>query len=168
MTELIEIGKLRKILSYDPETGVFRWKVYRHATVGIGSIAGTVNKRGYVMIGTGGRVYQAHRLAWYYVTGLWPEHEIDHRNHVKTDNRFANLREATKTENNRNRRFKLGKSGFKGVAYNEQIKKWNARIWQRGRSKILGAFDSAEEAHQAYRAAANEMHGEFATFEVLP
>jgi hypothetical protein len=168
MAERITLERLREILSYEPDTGTFRWKVYRNAKVGIGSVAGTVNNKGYVMIGTGKRLYAAHRLAWFYVTGSWPEDEIDHRNHIKTDNRLSNLRLATKADNNRNRRFRLGKSGFKGVNFNRRVRKWGAQIWLNGKSRVIGYFETPEEAHKAYRAAAEEMHGDFATFEVLP
>ncbi|BCQ23123.1 HNH endonuclease [Caballeronia sp. NK8] len=168
MAERITLERLKQILSYEPDTGLFRWKVYRNAKVGVGDIAGTISAKGYAMIGTGGRLYQAHRLAWFYMTGAWPDHEIDHRNHIKTDNRFENLRQATKTDNNRNRRFKRNRSGFKGVAFNPRLKKWNAQIWYDGKQKHLGVFDRPEDAHEAYRAAAKEIHGEFATFEELP
>jgi hypothetical protein len=97
----ITAERLRKLLAYDPETGVFRWKVQR-GRVRAGSIGGTLIKSGCHMIAIDWRTYPAHRLAWLCVHGCWPVDQIDHVNGIRTDNRIANLREAIRNENNEN------------------------------------------------------------------
>lgn len=162
--DFISLERLRYLLHYNEETGEFIWRVTRNADARKGDIAGTVNAKGYVMIGADGRLYQAHRLAWFYVTGEWPSDQIDHKNNLTADNSFENLRQASRTDNNRNRRFKKNKTGFKGVSLHGTSKKWTANIWKDGKQQYLGLFDTPEQAHKAYRAAAVEMHGEFANF----
>jgi hypothetical protein len=102
---MLTAERLRELLDYDPETGRFIWRK-DHPTakhIKAGSVAGTKNGRGYWVIGVAGAKYVAHRLAWLYVTGEWPAHLVDHENGDRLDNRFANLREATDSQNNFNR-----------------------------------------------------------------
>jgi len=132
----------------------------------VGDIAGSMMSHGYRRICIDNRVYLAHRLAWLYMTGEWPKHQIDHINGNKNDNRHVNLREATNSENMRN----TGKrsdnsSGFKGVYWNSEKMRWSAQISYNGRHKSLGTFDTAEEAHVAYRSASEKLHGQFARAE---
>ena len=94
--------RLRKVLSYAPTTGIFRWKVSASSRAPVGSIAGAKNGRGYHQIRIGGRPYSASRLAWLYMTGKWPNSEISYINGKPSDTRWANLREATSSPN-RNR-----------------------------------------------------------------
>jgi hypothetical protein len=99
----ITAERLRQLLHYDPERGVFTW-LSRPAerswnTRFAGTRAGTINGLGYVVIGILGRRYKAHRLAWLYVHGEWPGRELDHINCDKSDNRIANLRPATRSQN---------------------------------------------------------------------
>lgn len=146
--------RLTERLDYDPATGVFRW---RHN----GRRAGTPHVDGYIQIMIDYRPYREHRLAWLYVHGAWPPDQIDHINGVRTDNRIANLRLASHTENSRNR--KVGKNnliGVKGVSH--QKKRYRAEIQADGRRIVLGTFATAEEAHAAYSAAAEQFHGQFA------
>lgn len=158
----ITVERLREVLDYDQETGVFAWKISTSNSVKIGDVAGSINGDGYRKIKLDGREYQAHRLAWIYVTGEWPKEFIDHINSTRLDNRFSNLREATHAENRRN----VGKqtnnsSGFKGVCWHNQTQRWQAQIAVNGRNKYLGLFDTPEAAHAAYRVAAEKLHGEF-------
>lgn len=96
--------ELHQLLDYNPETGKFFWKVNMRGKVKIGTKAGCVCKiHGYELINIKNKQYRAHRLAWLYVHGKWPNPEIDHINRVKTDNRIANLREADRSMNNLNR-----------------------------------------------------------------
>jgi hypothetical protein len=148
-------------LHYDPETGVFTWLVDRGVTPTAGRVAGTLSDRGYWVIFVEGRNYRAHRLAWFYMTGEWPVFEIDHRDTKRTNNRWKNLREATRSQNmsNSNRRSD-NKSGVKGVVAHGP--KWRAQIKARGRYIYLGTYDRKDDAVAAYAAAAQKHHGDFA------
>ena len=99
---MLTAKRLRNILSYAPTTGIFRWKVSASSRAPVGSIAGAKNGRGYHQIRIGGRPYSASRLAWFYMTGKWPNSEISYLNGKPSDTRWANLREATSSPN-RNR-----------------------------------------------------------------
>lgn len=150
-------------LDYDAATGIFTWRVDRNNRVKAGSRAGSVDAGGYVIIPVNRKNYKAHRLAWLYVNGEWPRGPIDHINCDKTDNRIANLREATPAENAANRpRRSNGRSGFKGVSWCSREGKWVASIRHDGRHRHLGYFTDAAEAHAVYAEAARTTFGEFA------
>jgi hypothetical protein len=164
-----DVEELRQILSYDPKTGVFTWRVGspRGGRQIAGNVAGNLGVEGYRHIRIKKRLYLAHRLAWLYVTGDWPGGDIDHKNGVPGDNRFANLREVTHAANMQNsKRRKHNTSGFKGVRLSaaKKNKRWFATIQKDGRMVYLGTFPTPEEAHAAYRKAAEVHHGEFARF----
>jgi hypothetical protein len=109
-----------------------------------------------------GRLYRAHRLAWLYVHGEWPKGNLDHINRDGCDNRIANLRLATYSENGRNSRLRSSNtSGFRGV-YRRPNGRFTAQIWHSGACQTLGTFDTIEEAHAIRREAARELYGEFA------
>lgn len=151
--------RLRELLNYDPETGIFRWRVNR-GNIKAGTVTGCLCKRrGYLLIGIDGIVHLAHRLAWLWMTGEWPSEQVDHRNGVRNDNRFANLREATHTENCHNLgKSKLNKSGYTGVFYWATRDVFIARIGLGGRSLFLGYFDTAEKARDVRLAAKARLH----------
>jgi len=114
--------RLLELLHYDPETGIFTWKIDRRGRFGkIGDIAGSDGPQGYKQLKIEGRQYRAHRTAWFYMTGKWPEQEIDHINRIKYDNRFCNLRDVSPYENQMNKdQDKLHKStGIQGVIKNK-------------------------------------------------
>src|SRR5262249_8878082 len=159
---LVNATRLRELVDYDPHTGIFIRKITCRGG-SAGSIAGKRHCEGYLQLSIDGRCYFLHRLAWLYVYGEFPSDQIDHINGDRADNRIINLRPATHTENMRNRcRHRNGSSGFKGV-YRERGK-WCARITIRaGRRLYLGRFDTPEEAHAAYFAAAQKHFGEFAS-----
>jgi hypothetical protein len=170
---------VRQILDYDPETGEFRWKPRspnmfsdgKHAathtcakwnSIYAGHLAGRVC-RGYWQIGIGGRRYQSHRLAWLYVTGQDAPDEIDHIDGNPSNNRFANLRQATHAENLRNRGSQSNStSGIKGVTWDRAREKWRAEITNGVTRIFIGRFDTKEDAASAYARAALDVHGEFA------
>lgn len=151
--------RLRELLHYDPETGLFTRRVNRQGRWGkAGTIAGHINPHGYRVIWIGAN-YAAHRLAWLYVHDAWPEGQIDHINRVRSDNRIANLRSVAPSENIQNRgRHGNNASGFKGVFRKKGGRRWTAQITVNRRQLHLGNFESAEEAHAAYCKAAAELH----------
>jgi HNH endonuclease/AP2 domain len=154
-------ARLRALLHYDRETGEFRWRKRMNARVRAGHIAGTLTRDGYRVIAINGRPYRAHRLAWLYVTGKWCSLVIDHRDGDPSNNRWNNLRRATRSQNSANRRVpRNNASGLKGVSRYQG--RWRATIHKEGRRHYLGIFSTREAAHAAYEAAARKLFGEFA------
>lgn len=154
--------RLKELLSYDPLTGVFCWRGGQKKTVA-GAIAGGPDKDGYVLIKVDQKMYKAHRLAWLWMTGVWPSHEIDHVDLDKANNRFGNLREATKSQNMHNTKCRSDNStGFKGVQYDPHRNRFYAKIITAGQKTWLGYHRTAESASAAYQAAAIEQHKDFA------
>jgi hypothetical protein len=152
---------VRSILEYHPDTGAFTWRVSRRC-VRIGSPAGKTCDRGYRYIKISQRTYLAHRLAWLYITDKWPANEIDHIDGDPSNNRFSNLREATRSENNCNTGArKNNSSGFKGVSFCNRSKKWRANISLNGKNISLGYHQNLDAARAAYEKASNKLHGKF-------
>jgi hypothetical protein len=117
-----------------------------------------------VTIGIDGVRYQANRLAWLYVYGQWPVDEVDHVNRDFIDKRISNLREASHAENMRNKNLHSNnKSGFKGVHWHAQSKKWRAQIKRDGKARSLGLYSTPEQAYEAYCTAAPVVHEQFAS-----
>lgn len=167
----ITAEELRSLVVYDPATGVFTWLPRAgHAswnTKYAGKPAGfdwRVGRLTYRSIRIYDWPFLAHRLAWLYMTGEWPAHGIDHRDLDGLNNRWNNLRLATKTENGANTRAtKRNRLGLKGVcAAAGSGGRFRASIGAGGKQKHLGTFDNPEDAHAAYAAAARELFGEFA------
>lgn len=158
--------RLKEVLSYDPKTGIFTWKIRTSNRIRVGDVAGCHDTHyGYVLIGIDGVVYSAHQLAVLYVTGVFPV-EVDHENGNRKDNRFDNLRDCEHSQNQKNvRKPKHNTSGFKGVHYHRESGLWRARICADGRHHSLGLHSTKELAHAAYREGAVRHHGEFARFE---
>mgnify|MGYP003660542452 CR=1 FL=1 len=150
---------LRAILSYDPDTGVFTWLANRGRAY-VGNAAGTRRPDGYIIIGLNGKPYRAHRLAWLYVYGKFPQ-EIDHINGDPSDNRLANLRSATRAQNVANTRKKTNSGNLlKGVTPTKNGR-FRAQIRIQGKNTYLGAFVTEQDAHAAYCAAAEKQFGAF-------
>ena len=155
----LTVEQLKDALTYDPNTGEFVWKTRPSKAVKTGDAAGCVEKRiGYVTIGIKGRIYKAHRLAWLYTYGQWPNGLIDHINGDKADNRIANLRDVFADGNSQNVRKpnSRNKSGFMGVIWFQN--KWRASMSVNGKSKWLGDYNTPEEAHQVYLEAKRRYH----------
>lgn len=123
-----------------------------------GDVAGCRTSRGYSVLAVDGVLYRAHRLAWFYVTGAWPQGEVDHINGQRADNRFLNLRVVTGAINSQNRRRANGNSrtGLLGVYPHKTG--FQARIMVSGSRRHLGTFQTAEAAHAAYLAAKRQVH----------
>jgi hypothetical protein len=148
--------RLKKLLRYSPDEGIFYCR-------GGGLVRGAHNGRGYRRIRIDRKRYLTHILAWLYEVGEMPQRQIDHINGDKNDNRFQNLRLSTQAENIANkRRQSNNKSGFKGVCLDKRRGKYKAEIQKGTYKKFLGYFVDPSEAHEAYVAAAQIIHGEFA------
>lgn len=159
---MLTAERLRDALDYDPETGAIKWLEDRNGGSKAGAIAGCILADGYRQIMLGRKRYLAHRLAWLYVTGEWPDGEVDHINGDRDDNRLANLRLATHAENQKNYpKPRTNTSGVKGVHWSASRGKWIAKICVNYRRIFLGQFDDINEAAAAYAAASAQYHGEF-------
>ena len=160
MAETITCEELKKLVDYNPDTGEMCWRVNCPRTR-IGDVVGR-DDDGYRRCKLNGRNYYVHRLAWLYMTGSWPTEYVDHRNGVRSDNTWSNLREASREENGRNRSMaRSNKSGYKGVQ--RRGKRWVARIGGRQGvgQEVIGWFHSPEEAAKAYETAAKARYGDF-------
>ncbi len=156
-------NRLREILNYNPETGIFSWKNPNQGKAKKGQIINGWNAgKGYKMVGLDFHRYYLHRLAWQYVYGKPPKNQIDHINCIKTDNRICNLREATATQNAHNMLSRKNISGYKGVYFERRTGKWFSAIRANGKSIHLGTFNAPQKAHDAYAKAARKHFGEFA------
>lgn len=154
--------RLREVLSYNPDTGIFVWRRKLNRSMRVGSRAGGLKPGGYRRIVIDKVGYAEHRLALLYVTGAWPAEQVDHRRGVRDDNRFAELRPASHGENMRNRKRQANNtSGFRGVCRYSHTNRWRANIRLNGTRRFLGSFATPEAASQAYEAAATELFGEF-------
>ena len=142
--------QVRELLDYDPATGFLTWKTRpndgRWNKLFAGRRAGSMGGRGYRQLSVYDKSYREHRIIWLWMTGDWPVDEIDHINGSRDDNRWENLREATRVENMQN--LKLGITC--GAIWDKNMKKWKAQIVFRSNTIFLGYYDSAEEAHQVY------------------
>jgi hypothetical protein len=158
----LDFDRVSEVLSYDPKTGIFRWKVKLSDRSPIGKIAGGYACRGHWRIRIDGHYYFAHRLAWLMTHGMWPKDEIDHINRVRDDNRLANLREASHSQNHANCGVRQDNtSGYKGVHFSKQKGKFAALVVKHGKRHHAGFFDDPYSAHLAYLAKAKELHGDF-------
>jgi hypothetical protein len=138
---------LKEILSYDPDTGRFKWiKRINRKTV-VGSYAENKHSDGYLVVALSKKRYFAHRLAWLYMEGYLPEHEIDHKNRIRHDNRWKNLRHVTRSCNVKNCSIsRANKSGIKGVHKEARYGRWVAMISLNNSSKYIGSFGSLIDA----------------------
>lgn len=140
--------RLRQVLDYDPEAGVFTWCVTLSPRAVVGTRAGTLTPKGYRRIAIDGVLHRASRLAWLYVHGCWPVKTMDHINRVRDDDRIGNLRDVSTAENNENKT--PNKHGFPGVQRNSLSPGFIAVIKANRQRYHLGVFATAEEAGAAY------------------
>jgi|LakMenEpi03Aug12_release.lakeMendotaPanAssembly.Ray.scaffolds.fasta_scaffold1210331_2 hypothetical protein len=151
---MIDHDTLKTLLDYDPEAGVFRRKT-KWGRKNIGDEPGCLSPQGYWQIGLLGKTYPAHRLAWLYYYGVWPENDIDHINRNRADNRIVNLRAVTRSTNLHNSSPSArNSSGILGVNPSRRPKlPWEARISIEYRQVYLGAYATKEEAAAAHEGA---------------
>lgn len=169
----VSIDRLRDLLIYDPETGVLTWRKRTEIKKSdkqmngkfAGKPAGYVSADGYHVVGVDGFDIMAHRVIYAIVTGDWPEGEIDHKNAIKSDNRWSNLRVATHGQNSTHRgTSKNNTSGQRGVSWRRDMAKWRVYLRADGQWISGGFFDDIELAKARYWELAHELRGEFAGF----
>jgi len=147
-------SRLLEALSYNPDSGTFVWNIAKNSYAGkvkIGAPAGSKHKGdGYIQITIDQVRQQAHRLAWFYVHGVWPKEQLDHINGVRDDNRIVNLREVSVSENRKNLRLRDNNtSGRIGVSWAQRDKRWRAAIQVNGKMIYIGNFKEFEDAVKA-------------------
>lgn len=151
-------ARVKQLLHYDPETGIFRYKQKR-GRERVGDVAGTVTSDGYVAITIDRMTFQAHRLAFLYMTGAFPKDCVDHVDRRRDNNSWANLRPATAQENRQNQARRADNtSGYPGVTWDQSKQRWMARIYHEGKDYFLGRFRTAAEAFKAYSSAKAKIH----------
>lgn len=153
--------RLRELLDYAPDTGLFAWRTSRKGQPAKGTIAGTVSGEGYLAVTIDYKTYLLHRLAWFYVHGVWPDDKLDHANGIRTDNRITNIRECNQQENARNRKTNKGSiSGVSGVTWRRG--KWEVNISVRKYcNTCFGRYSDLELAELVAHEARNKYHKEF-------
>jgi len=145
MNKLIQT-RLKERLSYNLETGIFTWISSTHKQR-VGQPAGCINTDGYRVININGYQYRASILAWLYVEGYWPEHEIDHKDRIRDNDKWDNLKHVTRLCNSINRKvFKNNKSGITGICFDTKRNKWRADIRISKKLIFLGRFKSITDA----------------------
>lgn len=156
----ITLEEAKEHLTYDPDTGVFRWNKNKGRHAKAGDVAGSVHRSGYRRIGICGALVYAHRLAWLMHHGEEPADMIDHINGDRDDNRIENLRHATATINSQNiRRGRPTKSsGLAGVFADANEVTWSAQLTFMGKVVRTGGFATIEEAHSMYIELKRRLH----------
>lgn len=158
MTESV-LQAIKRNLHYDSIAGIFTWIISNSNRVNVGDVAGYTTNDGYVQIRVNRKLYMAHRLAFLYMTGGFPIEEIDHINGLRNDNRWINIREATRLENCQNTPIqKNNTSGFTGVVWDKKNKNWMSRITVNGKTINIGRFDNPHDAYKSYLSKKSEVH----------
>jgi hypothetical protein len=161
--------QVRELFDYYPKMGALVWKKRLSIRTPIGTVAGFKQLKGRIKIGINGKEYMAHRIIWLWMTGKWPEYEIDHRDEDQSNNRWKNLRHATPSQNHRNRGPQSNnKTGYKGVCFVARDKKFMAYIKHNGKQINLGLYSTTAEASEARRKAALKIHGKWAKEHQFP
>lgn len=147
MKEELTQERLKEILHYNCETGVFKNTITRSPKNIKGETCGNINNNGYTCMMIGRRMYFAHRLAWLYIYGYHPENYIDHINRNRSDNRLSNLREVSNQCNSRNSKVSSNnKTGVKGVSWKKNCNKWVAQITVNRRNIVVGMSEDFIES----------------------
>lgn len=156
--KVLTAERVRELLNYSHDTGAITWRVDK-GPKRAGCEAGFINGPGYLLIRIGGNLCLGHRIAWLHVHGDWPDGDLDHINQIKTDNRIANLRVATRSQNEQNKSLRADNtSGYRGVCWSKKECRWKARIQLDGKRQSLGLFDTPEAAYAVYLEAAAKLH----------
>jgi hypothetical protein len=151
--KILTQARLKELLHYCPDSGLFTWMASR-GSIKKGCVSGTAHSEGYINIGVDGSRYFAHRLAFLYMVGVMPKEDVDHINHSRDDNRWGNLRGATRADNSKNSSIsKSSTSGISGVSWHKASAKWRAHIRVDGKQKHLGSYGSLTTAGLARKKA---------------
>jgi len=152
--QILSQERLKQVLDYDPDTGLFERKNAYGPKV---DIAGHVATSGHRQIMVDKKLYMAHRLAWLWQYGSFPNLLVDHKNKNRDDNRIANLRLATNAENQQNTKTRSDNiCGEKGIHFLKNKNCWRSRISTKGKTYHLGYFENFEDAVKARKMAENE------------
>lgn len=155
----ISIEYLRSILSYNPETGEVSWRAGAGRKKRPSDDPFGVNSKGYMRVAINRKYVLLHRVAWALHYGEWPEHQIDHENRIRSDNRIGNLRNANDKENNENRGLsKLNSSGHRGVTWDKTKNRWRVQVKSAGKNINGGRFIQLEDAAAAARLLRDQLY----------
>lgn len=156
---MITRERLKELVHYDPLTGLFTRLVSTGTTAKAGSVVRNKRPNQYIRIMVDGISYRGNRLAWLYVTGVWPTHKIDHRNTIRDDDRFENLRDVTQKVNCENHRAANGSKKLPiGVSFDKATGRFKSQIMSGGINFHLGRFDTEQQAHTAYIEEKRKIH----------
>jgi len=159
MPELTQ-EKLKELLHYDPETGIFTWKKSGRGK-NKNLVAGTVNSLGYVQITINYKIYLAHRLAYLFINGFFPDKLIDHKDGVRKNNKWINLRDSNHSENGQNKIKAMSSNkstGILGVSFDKRYNHFMTQLEINGKVSHRSYHKTAEEAHEAYINAKRQIH----------
>lgn len=159
--------RAHELLTYCRESGVLKWRYRISSKVKPDLIAGWLDEEGYRVVRVDGVNLRAHRVIWLMVHGIWPVSMLDHVNGDRADNRLSNLREATNSQNQMNKKNNGGEAGFKGVCVVRKKSglRYRPQIYVDGKLKTFGLFKTPAEAHEVYKREALARFGEFARFK---
>lgn len=155
-------------LRYEPSTGIFRWREgERHAGKVAGCVSTTLQGKQYRLIKVDGKLRYAHRLAWLLMTGSWPADQVDHINRDGLDNRWANLRQATRSQNKQNSGLdRRSSTGVRGVYFDPRAGSYQVKVQSNGVREYLGRFSTLEAAAAAAKSRQTDRFGRFAPAEL--
>lgn len=157
MSKTSNFDFLFEYLRYNETKGEFTWIKRPNKNIHLHTRAGTKNSAGYRVISLFGKRYPEHRLAWFFVHGEMPKHEIDHINQIRDDNRISNLRQVTRSENQRNKTRKDSRVDEIGIWWCRRRKRYIAEISLNGKKVYQKSFTDIDEAISARKAKALEL-----------
>lgn len=157
---MLTAERVRDTLNYDPETGALSWKIRMGSRAMPGKPITCLDSHGYIVLRLDRRLYRAHRIAWLHATGAHPEHDIDHINGQRSDNRLSNLRDVPRSINlqNSNATVTKARAGLCGAVFDRRSGKYLPSIVANGKRVLLGTHKTPESAHLAYMAAKAALH----------